>query len=627
MCGISGIIALSSDCFIENIKLMTEIISHRGPDGEGFHYDTNFVFGHRRLSIIDLSELGKQPMYYKDNVITYNGEVYNYIELKEELIGKGYQFISHTDTEVILAAYDYWGEECVHKFNGMWSFALYDKKRNLIFCSRDRFGVKPFYYTQFNDCFYFASEIKQFTVLPGWKAKSNNYRVYDFFKYGITNHTNETLFDGVFQLTGGNNLVFDLDTFTFKVYLWYKPSIQKPDNVNDIIAATKKVKDLFFDSVKLRLRSDVKVGSCLSGGIDSSAIVCAVNQLLKEKGLSDIQETVSACFVEKEYNEELYIDYITNHTQTASHKIIPSFNDLFNQLDSIVWHQDEPFTSTSIFAQWNVFKEAAEQHLAVMLDGQGADEYLAGYDNFYGILLADYLGKGDFVKFFSEIRAIYDAYGYKKTVNSIYWLLNVILYRLPFISEDLRIKLKYKISHKTSDWLKLSGDNTIKQINRKTNSSLQEMSEILLKTITIPTLLQYEDRNSMAFSIESRVPFLDYRLVEYVLSLPNDYKIHKSKTKYIFREAMKGILPELIKNRKDKVGFTTPQEKWVKENSQLFRREIEDSCNSLSEFIDKNLVLKWYDTSIKNQVSFGYNFWNIICFANWVKVYKVDLTN
>ena len=216
MCGIAGSISSNNLNILEEVKSMTSIISYRGPDGEGFYKGEKFAFGHRRLAIVDLSELGKQPMEYNGNIITYNGEVYNYIELRKELISYGFDFKSGTDTEVILAAYDYWGYDCVTKFNGMWSFAIYDSKKNTMFCSRDRFGVKPFYYTEFNASFYFGSEIKQFTVLPEWKSFLNHDRGYDFFAYGIMNHASETLFNNVFQLKGGQSLIYYLDSNKYK---------------------------------------------------------------------------------------------------------------------------------------------------------------------------------------------------------------------------------------------------------------------------------------------------------------------------------------------------------------------------------------------------------------------------
>lgn len=625
MCGIAGLVRKNrgADSIFE-IESLTKVISHRGPDGYGYHYDKDFAFGHRRLSIIDLSDCGKQPMYYLDYIITYNGEIYNYLELKQDLILKGYQFTSHTDTEVILASYDCWGKDCVCRFNGMWAFAIFDKKNNIIFSSRDRFGIKPFYYTEFNAAFYFGSEIKQFTVLSQWESRYNKNRVFDYFVYGVMNHTNETLFDGVFQLPGGNNLIYDLNCFTFKIEQWYNPTIRKNYKKFDRISIKEEVKRLFFDSVQLRLRSDVKVGSCLSGGIDSSSIVCTVNKLLSKNNVTNMQETVSACYKEKEFSEEPFIDIVINQTKAKSHKVFPSFDNLFTDLDRIIWFQDEPFTSTSIFAQWNVFKEASSHKLTVMLDGQGADEYLAGYDSFYGILLANYLTKGYFGSFITELRSLYKVYGIKKTKIAIYWVINCLLYRLPFIPEKLRVKIQNNVTNKTLDWFKLKGDNSVMKMNKVGTSSLQKMSDSLLKALSVPTLLHSEDRNSMAFSIESRVPFLDYRLVEFVMSLPNKYKIHKSVTKHIFREAMTDVLPESIKNRKDKVGFSTPQEKWILENSMFFRNEIEKSCKKLSSILNTDSILNSYDECIKTKKGLN-KFWNIICFARWSEVFKIEL--
>jgi asparagine synthase (glutamine-hydrolysing) len=626
MCGISGIISRKSIVSIDIIKAMNDLINHRGPDGEGFYCNDNFNFGHRRLSIIDLSILGKQPMIYRENVITYNGEVYNYLELKEELLTHGYEFKSTTDTEVILAAYDFWGVECVHKFNGMWAFAIFDKKNDKIFMSRDRFGVKPFYYTVINDSFYFGSEIKQFKAIPEYKFKMNLDRTYDFLCYGVRNHTPETLFADVFQLKGGHNLIYNLKTFEYNVVEWYNPVLSTKNNKLNFDSTSEFVKKLFFDSVSLQLRSDVKVGSCLSGGIDSSSIVCTVNELLKSKDLAEKQETVSACFNDSEFSEEKYIDIVTDHTNTISHKITPSFPNLFLELEKIIWHQDEPFTSTSIFAQWEVFKEASKQNLKVMLDGQGADEYLSGYDNFYGNLLADYFKGARFCRFFEEIKCIYKNYGLFKLINFIFWFFSVILNNFSFLPEKLKLFLKHKVSFKNLGWLKLRPNKIVYDIYKVANMSMFDMNITQLRSITTPTLLQFEDRNSMAFSIESRVPFLDYRLVEYCIQLPNDYKISKSVTKYIFRDAMKFVLPLMISSRKDKVGFTTPQEKWIKSNHIFLREEISKSCDTLNAIIDKDLYLAWFDKSIKNNYNFNYNFWNIICLARWVKVFAVEIT-
>ena len=625
MCGISGIINKNNaDVKLWEIKAITDVIAHRGPDGEGFLLENNFALGHRRLAIIDTSADGDQPMWYENKyAIVFNGEIYNYLEIREQLVSLGYLFTTGTDTEVILAAYDYWGVNCVSYFNGMWAFALYDKKQNTIFCSRDRFGIKPFYYSEFKGNFYFASEIKQFTVLQDWESVANIERVYDFFVYGVMNHTTETCFKNIFQLPGGCNLLYSLDNHKYEINKWYLLEA-KGSNYSEE-QAVKTVSDLFLNSINLHLRSDVKVGSCLSGGIDSSAIVCAINQNLKSANNVNIQETVSAVYNEIEFSEERFVDIVVESTHSISHKVTPNFEDLFSQLDTIIWHQDEPFTSTSIFAQWNVFKEASKHNLKVMLDGQGADEYLAGYHTFFGVYLFECFKKLDFFRFFKELKSIFSIHGSSNGLNSLFWFGNCILYNLPFVTERLRIKIKAIGSNTEFKWLKISGGNIVEEMYKNSFISIKNYSNYLLNYITIPTLLHYEDRNSMAFSIESRVPFLDYKLVEFVYSLPSKFKIKEARTKYVFIKAMNDMLPNEIANRKDKVGFATPQILWVLENEDFFRKEIENSCDLLNTIIDKDEVMKLFNSSIKAKKPSFNRLWNIICLAHWVKVFKVKI--
>lgn len=384
MCGIAGIISDSAET-LAKINAATDLVNHRGPDGRGVYIQQNLAFGHRRLSILDLSELGKQPMSYVERyVITYNGEVYNYLEIREDLRKKGYQFKSDSDTEVILAAYAEWGQDCLHRFNGMFSFAIYDQVKQTVFCARDRFGVKPFYYLCHGTDLYFGSEIKQFTVLPGWSPTLNKKKAVDFLVNDIIDRDEHTFFEQVKQLRGGCFLYYDLQKKTFEVKKWYSLEAKQEYQHLTEEEALRIFKDLFTDAVSLRLRSDVKVGSCLSGGLDSSSIVSVVNRLLKAENKSELQEVVSACFNEKKYDEQIFIDKLVAEKNIAVHKVFPDINDLFPDLDKMLWHQDEPFGSTSIFAQWSVFKEARKNGLIVMLDGQGADEILGGYHTFLG---------------------------------------------------------------------------------------------------------------------------------------------------------------------------------------------------------------------------------------------------
>jgi len=623
MCGIGGIIKKDAKAVSEgDLKRFTDIISHRGPDDEGFYVADNVGLGHRRLSILDLSKDGHQPMHYLDKyVLTYNGEIYNYIELKAQLQQFGYNFNSKTDTEVILAAYDYWGAECTHQFNGMWAFAIYDKVKKMVFCSRDRFGIKPFYYFSNSTIFAFGSEIKQFTTLPGWKPVMNKARALDFFLYAIFDHTEETLFEEVNQLRGGHNLIYLLNDNLFKIVKWYDLSSKPRQNHKDFTSAVKDLKILFEDAVRLRLRSDVKVGSCLSGGIDSSAIVCTMNNLLDGEGKKNIQETVSSCFVEKKYDEQEFIDEVIAKTGVKSNKVFPKFQELFHKLPEIIWHQDEPFASTSIFAQWNVFEEAKRNNLTVMLDGQGADESLGGYANHQEAFHNYLLNKFQFKTLRSERRSL-------KALNTS---------KLPNV---LKSSLKSKVPAFLKSYIKSkSSSNVLKYINTQIGEDLliylperyrdiYTLSLDQIKVSHLPMLLHYEDRDSMAHSIESRVPFLDFRFVEFVLSLPDEFKIKSGISKYIFREAMTGSLPDKVKERKDKMGFVTPEQLWIKDNCDYFKSYLKKATDYFKDFLKADMILSDFDTAIKNStLGFGSIFWRIIALHQWALVFKVDCSS
>lgn len=623
MCGIAGLISDRKQGLKEEIKKMTDIIAHRGPDGEGHYIHNNVALGHRRLAIVDLTDNGAQPMEYLNYMIVYNGEIYNYIELREYLRAKGYNFKSECDTEVIGAAYAHWGKECLEHFNGMWSFAILDKTKGEVFCARDRFGVKPFYYMPLKGKFAFASEIKQFSVLPEWKAIANIQRVYDFLQYGIFDHTRETLFEGVFQLRGGEALTFFLCDKKFNVWKWYELEKNIDKSYGEFSTEKNKFLEYFTNAVELRLRADVKGGSCLSGGVDSSSITCVANQLLKKKGKEQFQETVSSCFHIEKYDEQKYIDIVTNETGTINHKVFPKYEDLFKELDEITWHQDEPFTSTSIFCQWNVFKEARHQKIKVMLDGQGADEQLAGYGGFFMANFESLRRKHKYISLIKEIKAYNELFGNRRKNKAASILYAIVQGMLPL---NMKNFLRGKKKNADLKWLRKDEDTTVNK-NRFENSTMDIQTHSLnqLKFTSLPALLHYEDRNSMAHSIESRVPFLDYRIVEKVLSLPDNYKIDHAQSKFVLRRAMDGILPKAIQNRHDKLGFVSPEEVWIRSNSETFRREIIEACERLKEIVDKEAVLTWYDEKLASKEAFGYTFWKIISLGRWMKVFDVQL--
>ena len=614
MCGIAGIIS-SNPLYRSSIKKMTDIIAHRGPDGEGVYNWNDVALGHRRLSIIDRSNMGYQPMSYLEKyVITYNGEIYNYIELKEELIHHGYEFISHTDTEVLLAAYAYWGKDCLQHLNGMFAFALLDKEKNFLFCARDRFGIKPFYYYENPNLFAFASEIKAFTALENWAAIGNKERIYEYLQFGIHDHTEETMFENVKQLRGGYSMSYDLKTKSKNIERWYDLATAIPTYNNKTSA--ENFKSLFDNSIKLHLRADVKVGSCLSGGLDSSSVVLTVNEELEKLHKPELQETVSSCFENKKYDEQQYIDEVVKKAKCINHKIFPDLSTLYSRLSKIVWHQDEPFGSTSIFAQWAVFEKAKQENITVMLDGQGADEILAGYHSYYGVYFWELIKKGNFKSLNAEVKGLKNLGLY----SNRFLTMEVMKNALPL---TFWLMLK-KLGRQEKKYINYSYQSTKSTTKHIRSGSVSQMSLTQIESSNLPMLLHYEDRNSMASSIEARVPFLDYRLVEYLFHLKPDQKIKNGITKWVLREAMRDVLPEKILNRKDKMGFVTPEEVWMKDNVNMLRDHLQSATETTNGFITIHILEK-FDKMVSGKIPFNFSIWRVLCFAEWVKVFAVKI--
>ena len=673
MCGISAIVANRSRIGLETVQAMTAPVRHRGPDDEGFVvfsgndftpvvyggndtpadcYAADFPYspsrtftesspeeiflalGHRRLSIVDLSPAGHQPMCTADKRywIVYNGEVYNHIELREELRALGHAFHSHSDTEVILAAYKQWEGQCLARFNGMFAFVLFDRVAKKLFVARDRFGVKPLYYWISPDgLLAFASEIKQFTVLPGWQPRMNGQRAYDFLNWSLLDHTAETLFAGVFQLRNGEALDLELDAGVvpcllvpggkLPTYQWY--TLRPRPFSGSLEGAAREFRVLFRDSVRLKLRADVPVGSCLSGGLDSSSIVCVMNSLLREQDAHALQKTFSACAEIKRFDEREFIDEVVRHTDTVAHYVYPSLKNLFANLDAITWHQDEPFGSSSIYAQWHVFKLAAENGVKVMLDGQGADEQLAGYHSYFGPVFARLFKIFSWLRLWREIRAAKHVHGYSQK-----WAIKQTLNTL--LPEPLRQPLR-RFAGKPSiipEWLNMATlgaspvDPFLKGGGAKADS-VQGLSYAQLTCTNLQMLLHWEDRDSMAHSIEARVPFLDYRLVEFLLGLPDEFKLRDGITKQVLREGMRGILPERVRTRMDKLGFVTPEEVWVREqNPDQFRMALREAVDAAQGIVDKR-VFDMLEKMILGSASFNFLFWRLISFGAWIKKFGV----
>lgn len=604
MCGVSALIyrGFYPD---EAIRKMNKRISHRGPDNSSFKiFDRlNLALGHTRLSVIDLNAASNQPMEYEGRYwISYNGEIYNYREIQNELLERGYRFKTKSDTEVIMAAYDLWGNKCLERFNGMFSFILLDLDKKLIFCARDRFGIKPLYYTTLeNGTIAFGSEIKQFFDLPGFIFACNERVAIDYLVDGLIDHTEETFYSGVKQVRGGEACIYFFDSQQFSKFRWYDLN-KNGDNQIPYEEAVDKFSELFFDSVRLQLHADVMVGSCLSGGLDSSSIVAAVNSIVGGKS----QKTFSACYEDADFDERFYINLLRNQYKFECHKLFPQVSMVPEKLKELIYIQDGPFISSSIFAQWSVFKSAHESGIVVMLDGQGADEVLAGYHSFYYAYLANLLSNFNLTSAWREANLIKKLHGFGIMKLLKYAVLNFI-----------PLKFKYLLFG-ISGWNLLSRHALNLLINSRAagfsgGGGIAALSQAQIFQTNLPALLHYEDRNSMAHSIEARVPFLDHRLVEFVFSLKDSYKIRNGWTKALLRDGPGKILPSKIKRRRDKMGFATPEYKFFNANIDIlnFLRTIDDPL------LNRDAISSKLDSINKNGQGYDAFLWRAACYAKW----------
>lgn len=578
MCGISGIIHRKGlSVQPEMIREMNQKIIHRGPDGDGFFETATFAFGHRRLAILDLTDDGKQPMHYADQglTITFNGEIYNYIELRDELISLGYPFHSKSDTEVILAAYQAWGKNCVHRFNGMWSFALFDKRNNEIFCSRDRFGVKPFYYAVTDDFFAFGSEIKQLIpfVRRDNKVACNPSIVLDYLIAGIEEHTQDTFFKGILKLPAGSNLVYHLDSHDVEISAYYRLQTDKSLARLSEDEAVNRYAQRLSEAVRLRMRSDVEVGTCLSGGLDSSSITALSAEILRNETGAKIK-AIHAKVNEKSIDESDFATQVAKHTDSELILVEPDQAAFLKELHHVIELQEEPFGSPSIILQYFVFQKARERNCLVMLDGQGGDETLLGYERYYPAFLKQKKGMDRIKGFFNSSK------------NSRLSPLDLVKYYFYFTSYKIRLnQLKKRHNYLKPDVLQQYQSEELQSLSAH-YLDIDQLQILEIQKTQLPHLLKYEDKNSMANSIETRLPFLDYRCVETALSLPHDFKIKHGWTKYLLRKGIESKLPKEIVWRKNKLGFNAPEQRWLAHIETEMIQTIHDSTllRSLIDF-------------------------------------------
>jgi len=649
MCAIAGLYQASGrPVDAEVLARMVQIQAHRGPDGEGYvlidptgkgkpvelrgpltpspgtpRSRYSIGFGHRRLAILDLSPLGHQPMRTHDGGcwVVYNGEIYNYVELRAELQAKGHRFRSSSDTEVLLAAYKEWGEACLGRFNGMFAFALWDADRRRLFCARDRFGVKPFYYCWDGDRFAFASEIKGLLPVMGRPSPSHR-AVFDYLEGACLDYSDGTFFEGVAQLPPAHYLSVEGAAPTLTRY-WELPSGGQEDGLSPQSAA-ERFHALFRDAVRIRLRSDVPIGTCLSGGLDSSSIVCVANGLMfgdraevSREVIGERQKTFSSCFEDPAYDERRFIQPVLARTGAEAHYTFPDVKELAASVEHLIRQQDEPFGSTSIFAQWNVMRLAAQRGVKVLLDGQGADESLGGYQGFFGAYFADLTARRDWLRLAQELLA------YRRLHGPIQKYVYANLARA-FLPRRLVGLARSRMTGST-DWIAADFRRQWGPIPPgppSQESNFLRMQQQLLTGNGLRALLHYEDRNSMAFGIETRLPFLDYRLVEYLYGLDVRHKIRRGWTKAVLRDAMAGILPEPVRMRVDKMGFVTPEDVWFRTSLRELAREVlADGRTRSRGYLNVDAALQEFDAHVAGRKNLSFTIWRWLNLELWCRTF------
>ena len=600
MCGITGIVKLTSDHSPFDgsvITNMTNSLRHRGPNDMGvvcflgsetIHYYQNdpsfkdkkfeMLFGHRRLSILDLSSDGKQPMADQTESVwlTFNGEIYNFIELRTELKSKGYVFKTSTDTEVIIYSYLEWGIGCFSRFNGMWALAIYDKRSGDVVLSRDRTGKKPLYYSIFKGNLIFASEIKAFKNIPDFHLKANKRKVINYAArhYRYVDNDTESFFDGIYQVPKSSYMVVNKGGSIHTDKYWELSTKITNADISDE-EAVHRFKELFIDAVRLRLRSDVPLAMNLSGGLDSTSITCTAAKELGVNVRTFSGVTGGGRFDESEYIDEVVQDVGAEHTY-----FYPETSDLVPTISRMLAYHDEPICTVTWYSLFQISEKISQAGIPVVLTGHGGDELLGGYWDHYHQNLFDLKKNGHEDEYLNEKNA---------------WLNNhsrdphEINEFAELISTRYRDKKK-EIEH-FSKYLDVINKDSLDYICDQSPAGcykdgvLQRRLYLELLHETVPASLRAEDRNTMAFSVESRIPFLDYRLIEFAFSLPNKFKVRNGLGKWLLRESMKGILPEKVRTRKEKAGFVAPASEWFREAN---RKDIEELI-SKNNFVNSEI--------------------------------------
>jgi asparagine synthase (glutamine-hydrolysing) len=659
MCGITGIAALNGrPVDLRVLQRMNDAQAHRGPDGQGFavswaesqgfcsaflpHTErgasappARVALGHRRLAILDLSDRGLQPMSAGASGawIVFNGEIYNHLELRAELEARGRFFNTRTDTEVLLQSYLEWGEDCLQYLEGMFAFAIWDGARGRLFCARDRLGIKPFYYATPADHFIFASEIKGLLPFPGLDPAPDDEAVLGFLVHGNCDYRERTILRQVKALPAAHALTLDLATRQVKRWSYWDPAPKQDWSGLGDAGRVELLRSLLLSTTRSHLISDVRAGSCLSGGLDSSAVVALIGKIWREQpeaasAVGDQFHTFTSCYEFPELDERGYALEMANAIGATSNLVFPAAADFWESFGRMAWHQDMPFSGLSFYAQWRVMRAAREAGVKVLLDGQGGDEVFGGYAKFRYAYLASLLRSGRLGTMGREALASVlqrDLYlldirrGYRYLPGPLRSLLGVDSLLQRVLRADRTRAVGDESTPATRWWRHATG-------SRGPLSLVQAVQIEDIQVDTLPLILRMEDRSSMAFSIEARVPLLDHKLVEYGLSLPDHQKIQGGFSKFAVRQATQGLIPENVRMRRTKLGFAGADRRWLNGELRPQVTELIEGNLRCDRFIDPAPLRKWYrsaESRTAGQEAYG-SLFRVLSLEMWMRAFNVN---
>ncbi len=663
MCGIAGAFDSGGRVDLARLQRMSELLRHRGPDDEGLALfdlrgraltlggpDTpepvwasplDYAPGrwwtepggpaspvglphqvglvNRRLAILDLSPAGHCPMCdeRRELWLAYNGEVYNYVELREELESLGDRFRTGADTEVVLAAYRRWGRDCLRRFNGMFAFAIWDARRRELFCARDRFGVKPLYYAWEGGAFVFASDPRTLVLSRPGRPALHADAMLDYIALDWVDHEATTFFDGVMQLPAGHFMVVGEHGTTLQAWWALDPAARAP---GDPAAWAREFAERFTDAVRIRLRADVEVGSCLSGGLDSSAVVGTCGTVLGQT-----MHAFTCAYDEgPAYDERPHVRSVVEMNKAVSHLVVPDGSDFWDTFDRITDAQGEPTAGSGLYSQWKVMELAHRAGLKVLLDGQGGDETLAGYPRYLPTRLRDLLRDGRTAEFARLWRPVADRMG---ATTALAFTLE------PWLPAGLVGGLRRRYGQGKdrvlSSQVRRAAEARAARVPKPPTAFRSGLANHLafdIQTRMLPSLLRYEDRNSMAFSIETRLPFLDYRLVEFAFALPDEQRLDGATTKAILRRSLADRIPSGVLARRDKMGFETPADLWLRGRhaGEVRRRLL--SPGPLHDWLDLPTLTSELEGYLAARRPIGAQVWRWLSLESWLRRYVVNPT-